>query len=835
MQDIQTLKRHGVSSGEYKKFFSVSPDKYEPGIRKLIDLISSRIKDGRTLGLKEWRAYHAIDLAYDVPFNQTTPTLLNHLLTKRLKPTELVEELEACGLCKEDLFLKVEDGGSEAWLLNPPVFHQIFVPLVKAYTTMRLANIYNQRNTNPLLLYQPLTMSDHDQVLCEIVTDMVNKVATWYGYPTVLRQTIQQMLKYGISLTFPREEWDCEKQLVTDDAGKEKEIVIREGIRYFIPHPTRMFYDLKYPLTSLNTDTGVEFVGAWRVMSYGEILDNKRYWNRSKIFCGTNWFQMPGVGQYFKEVFPCSAKFPINTVNGVWDNYTRDDKSAWYNSGDRDQIVFVTEYFCKLIPKAFGLADYPYKVWHRFTVAGDDTVIWAAPCAYVPSWGMGYDYEENSPRTSSMALECIPWQDMLTMHLSQMNLQAQQNLTNVVFYDNQQIDKDDIKKLTNRGSRKYKETVYIGFDSLAKRMGQQSVQNAFFPVKFEKQSIQEFLQLVPTTLSIMERVLQITAQESGAAASHQQSKEEVERTGQASANRVMLTFASVDEGIDAWKRQQFDANMAYRDSEITAQVSKDTPDLEHILGDLGFKQDKRGNDVVIVKGNKKSLLKLETFARTSEGSPLQGDKEVAQTIFQTVGVIAGQEDLKNKIGAKNLLVMIEYAAKLAGAPRDFRLREQPKDQQNPNEPPPPNIMEAIKAAQQATLQAVEQQIAKPAAEEMGKVQNEVAQMQQMIEQLKKIAQFAQAAHDKDQAAAAQTQQKMQADQATTAQKLQAEQVATQQRLSQKDAEFQQQQRQDEERHQAEMRRQREQAALGLELKKNESTAKIDATKTASEA
>lgn len=817
-QDLKTLKKHGVSSAAYKAIFTQPVEKYPPGIRKLVDLISNRIKDGTTLSLKEWRAYHAIDLAYDAPFDQTA-ILIDHLQSKHLAPADLINELGKWGISKETMFLPVETAtGETGWIPNAPLFNAVIIPLVKAYTTMRLANLFNQRNTNPLLLYQPLTTSDHDQVLCEIVTDMVNKVSTWYGYPAVLRSAIQQMLKYGTMLAFPREEWDCQKQLVESDApdakNGEKEVITKEGIRYFIPHPTRMGYDLKHPLTSLNTDTGTEFAFAWNIIGYGEVLDSKLYWNRRKIFCGTNWFQAPFIGNYFQEVFPCSLKWPANLA--VWDNPTREDKAGWYSSGDRDQAVFKVEYFQKLIPKQFGLADYPHPVWHRFTVAGDDTIIWAAPCAYNPVWWMGYDYEENASRTSSMALECIPWQQALGNFLNQMILTAKQNLTNVVFYDNQQIDKEDIKKLERAGEKRYTTTTYIGFDSLAKRMAQHSPAQAFFPVKFDKQSIQEHLQLIPTTLNIMERVLGITAQESGAAASHQQSKEEVQQTSQSSNNRVMLTFSYVDEGIDAWKRQQFDANMAYRNSEISAQVSADTPNLDHVLGDLGFEVAQRGQDTVVVKGKKTSLLKLESFARSGEGQPLAGDKETGQILLQVVQVVSAQEDLKQKIGAKNLLSMIEFAAKLMGAPRDYRLRVVPPDQASKDQAPPPNVMQAIQAAIQALTQTLEEKSLKPIAQEMAQDKQEIEQLQASVQALEPIFKIAAAQQNKDQQAAQEMQQRLQAKAAETQQSLQQKETAHQQALRQK-----------EEEHQLALRHDQEKAALELQTKSALSEAEIE--------
>jgi len=158
------------------------------------------MKDTYALCLRDHRAFHAIDIAYETPFSQTTPTFINHLLSRHLTAEETLKELEALGLKKEELFLSVAlPDGREMLQINPPVFYQIFIPITKAYCTVRLAKIFNERNLSPLLTYNPRINTQRNRVLCELITEFVNTISMWMGYPAVLRQSIQQMLKYGIS------------------------------------------------------------------------------------------------------------------------------------------------------------------------------------------------------------------------------------------------------------------------------------------------------------------------------------------------------------------------------------------------------------------------------------------------------------------------------------------------------------------------------------------------------------------------------------------------------------------------------------------------------------
>lgn len=789
-QDIKALKACGVSSEAYKAFFAIPLEEMKPKHKKLVELISGRVKDGRTTNLKEWRAYHAIDLAMDVPYQQTTPTLLQHILSHHYeKPDDLIADLRAYGLDDREFFLKVPTPQGDVVTFNPPVFFNIYVPLVKAYSTMRAANLFNERNTNPFTPYEPAKETERNRVLCEIVTDMENEVASQFGYSAVLRQAIQQMLRYGVMLAFSQEEWYCEQRLESTDrispTGRPvfRKITVKEGLRYTIPHPTFMWYDLTHPLTSINSDSGLEWAMYWHVASWGNILDNPLYWNRKRIFSGTNWFRAPTAGNLFTEIFPCQ----INHPNPNFAPMTREEKAAWYTSGgDRDQSVFLTEFYMKLIPKNWNLANYKYPVWHRFTLAGDDTVIFAEPCAYNPIWFMGYDYNENDGRTSSMSLECLPWQDWLGNILSQMMLTARQNLTNVIFYDQNMVDATDIRKMEDLGESRLKQTHFIGYDSIKTRVQGLAAQQAFSPVSLTKTSIQELLQMVPTMMSIMERVLQVSAQEAGAQATHQQSKAEIMQTGSASSSRVRFTGSYVDEGIDAWKQQRFDASMAYRDAGVSAQVSADIPDVHKLVEEIGFTVQHDSKEKLMVHGLKQNL-RLTQFARTSEGALFATDKEAAGVIFQVCAAIAAQPLLFQEVGPKNVRTMLEFGARLGGAPRGWKLKG--VEGNGDNGTVPPNILQAIQQAQEAVMQAVQTKLGEPVAKATAQSQGEIEQLKQAVQGLQKIYDLAQKATDATAIKAKESAVDTQLAEQETAAKIQRQQAEHEASESRKNAEL----------------------------------------------
>lgn len=751
MIDLKELAKRGCSHGEYKAVFT--SDKMSRQVQKLIGTISQRIQAGREANLENYDTFWAIDLAHTVSNRQITPTLVRSILDKNLTVEQTLKEFESLGLSEKELVLTVQKpNGVELKYLNVPVFFQILIPLVVSYHKARTARLFNERDTSPLLKYPPAKQTNENRVLCEIITDMVDTVAQWYGYPEYLKQAIQQTLKYGLMIAFTKEEWHHETQIIDGRAEIQK-----EGLRYDMPHPSRMGYDLYHPAPTINTDTGCEYGYHWDVVRYGDVLDNRKFWNRDAITFGTNWMDKPLYRNYFSEVFPCQLKFPTPTDP----TSTRQDKAAYYSTTHRDAALFLTHFFWKLIPKNYGLGTYKYPVWHRFTIASDSTILWAEPCAYNPMWFMGYDWDSQAGQPSSFSLECIPWQDHIGNLLSQMILTAKQNLGQVSFYDKRIVSPDDIKQLENLGEKRYRSKQYIGYDSAQLARAGINPSQAFFEPQMQYRPIVEMQSMLSTAINLMERVLQITAQETGAAAQHYQSKEEIVTTQGAASTRVNFTGSGIDAGIDAWKKQLYDANMAYREDEIEAHIPNDIQKLDELIEKIGFKVIGDGPHKKLVRGSKATLKYVE-FARTNVPPSDTADKEMSQVLFQTLQIISQKPEFVQAIGVNRILKLIEQAAKLSGAPEDFDITSLPADGGGMM---PEALMQqlapVLQQLQQNTLQTVVEKIAAPAAQQAAKSEAEIQQLKAIVEKFDKIFGMAEAQMQKTAIKAAETQQQMQ--------------------------------------------------------------------------
>lgn len=722
------LREHGCTPKAWKPLFTAKvPDKL-PQIKKLEYLIQSRLNDGWLMNMREYKPYLAIDMAYNASFDQTTPTLINNLVNRNSKPEDLLSTLDQWGMKPEDLFLDMgkSANGEQMWRLNPPTFYKMMVNLTKAYVTIRQAKLFNDRNQSPLLKYEPVESNAETRILTEIITYAVQVISSDFGYASVLKQEIFQALMYSVCLTFPREVWHPQYQL-NDDGEK---VLQKEGIRYCTPHPTRMFWDLHYDISTFNTNTGCEYAGYWKVVPYGEILDNPLYWNRRAIGYGSSngWasFDPALTSQFFAEVYPCRMSFPPTNTG---DQKSREANAAFYATAERDKAVFQTDFWMKLVPAKYKMGTYRYPIWVRFIVASDNTIIYAEPCCYNPIKFTGYDTNLLDSRNSSLALEVIPFQDIVGNILSQILLTNKQNLASVNFYDKNILNREDIDKVKNGGETMLRSMNFVPYDSMKFNRQGLNPKDSVFQIRFENKDVQPHFQALNTVLGILERLLQLSPQESGQSASHQQSAEELKQVGSSTTNRVEFTGSFIDEATDAWKAQLFEAMRAYADDDVEAMVPSDIPDVEQHLTDLGFALSGkvRGEGKLMVVGSKKNL-NIDTLASTGKGDNRKNETQTAQVMMQAVSAVAANQQLAQLVGPKTLLKIIEQAAKLAGADSDFKLRPDQKAQLD-------MLQQLAQQIQAAAVKQVEEDGFKPIAKEIADLQSAVQKIDQILTKL----------------------------------------------------------------------------------------------------
>ena len=721
MIDLDILKDRGYSQEKMRSVFSAE-EKPEQ-IEKLIGRMRNRIQEGISRSLRDHKLYYALDLAWNAPLRQISPTLLHSLVSKKGDDKSVAEALDSWGVSHliED---HVSAKGETTQALNLPRFYQIFVPLVKAYVTIRWARIFNDRNLVPLFKYEPHKSTQQNRVKGEIVTDRVQIISQQYDYSSVLSQSIFQMLHYGYCLQFPKESWHSEKQTVRDEDGEEKEVYTKEGIRYHTPHPARTFWDIAHRPSSFNSDTGCKFSGYWAIQRYGDVANNKMYYNTDKVAAGSiDWLTSnANFGLYVNSGYSGTVKFLQKESGALL--LDREKDVQYYTSDHDDYSVLVTEYFEKLNPKKMGLFDYDHDVWFRFCVAQDDTVIYAEPLPYCPVVYYGYDSNELQTVNPSLSLEILPFQDHVGNLLTQYLLSIKQNLTNMTFVDEDQVGGDTVEEINDAGQNMYSTLNFVGYSSRKARVGQHDPEKAFTSFKFPQQSTTEVINGVRSILDILERVLVLSAQEVGAAASHEQTAEEVRSIASYTSNRLQFTSSSVDRAVYAWKTQIYNGLMAYGEPEFYAQLQ--TPVTRERLERLGFTVEDADDGITskpVVAVKDKTAISLESFSSVRDGMDRINNPASANVMAQLFGAAMGNPLVAQVIGPEQAVGLLNQIFELSGVPRDFRLKMA-------------KSVEELQAAQEQQGEGAGQNVAAVQEQMMGQLQ-EAAQViqQQVAEQL----------------------------------------------------------------------------------------------------
>jgi len=672
MIDLNVLNSRGVTTDKLKSVFAGDDESVSKKAKPLLDKIRQRIDDGLQFCIKNHKVYHALDLAWDTPFRQVSHTLASSLINKELDDETILNATKDWGLT--GMLETVKDSKGTHKRLNLPVFFNVFVPVVRAYVTIRWARIYNDRRQYPLFKYEMSHNTTTNKLRSDIITDRVQTMANQYGYSETLKQCIFQMLHYGWCMQFPTEEWHSETQVNINAVGEEEEKYVREGLRYHLPHPSRVFFDQAHRTTSFNSDSGCEFAGYWRIMRYGDIRRNEKFWNVDKISYGKTTDLLGGAKTYLELVSPCTMEFPTSrTAFGALDRESEMDRA--YNKADDDKAVLITEYFEKLVPSEYGLGDYDHPVWFRFCLANDNTILYAAPVPYCPVIYYAYDPHEGRSMNASLSLEVIPFQDQIGNLLSQYLLSVKQNLANLTFVDTDQVPKDMIEKLQNWGEKLFRGLNFLPFSSRQNKFAQSDVREAFNSVRLSTLDTNGIVTAMRQIIDMLERLLVISAQEVAQSASHEQTAEEVRTVATTTTTRLAFTANAVDDAIAAWKEQAYRALMAYGEDEIYANInSQYTVDALHSLGFSVTEKDEDRSGSVKVRGQK-SALNLEHIGSYRDTLDRVSDNTMAAALTQLYTMVAQDPEIRQSIGVDQVLDVLNRIGQMLGLPRDFKLQK----------------------------------------------------------------------------------------------------------------------------------------------------------------
>lgn len=698
MVDLEVLSKLGVSADGWKEKFTGDRHSRSEKVNAFIDRIRCKIQAGRDLNLDHYQVYWSMDEAIDAAYKQITPTLVSTLVGKEgtMTSDDLMKTIKSWGIDPNEVLKQLPDNKDPKKMITQviaPAFTKVTVPLVLAYLKIRWAKIVNDRKMVPLFKYEPVISDEISRLKCDVLTSRVEAMSRQYGYFDTMKQVVFHTLHYGDAVQFVQEEWDVQCQLVeaesalpgepvSTDAGNFKKVIVKEGLRYHIPHPSRRYMDRAYPPSSLNTDSGVKHLGYWRVNRYSDVMNTAGYYNLETIGFEDfqKWFSGKHGHSYWTNVLGgCAINFPDSkNVEGAGGSYDTEKHIAkWYSKDMGDKPIVICEHFEKIIPSQCGLGDYDYPVWGRFVMAADDQVIYAAPLAYIPATWYGYDFIEGRTHNVSMTLEVLPFQDQFTNLLTQLLFTTRQNLANLSFVDTDLVGEEDMKKISNLGEMWYRgiNIIKTSFRKIAQKMGSNPT-TAVISHKFPQGDINSIVQSMNIVLDTLERILVMSSQELGQSASHEQTREEVRHIAQNTSTRVEFTATGIAVGLDAWKRQIYHALMASGQMPMWAQVPMDQPIDKATLEKLGFTvagdwDPKTRKQYLHVEN--KTALAFESFSSDRDGNDRINDAATAATMIQMLDKIVQNPNLFPAVGADQCINIINQICRFLDFPRDFKI------------------------------------------------------------------------------------------------------------------------------------------------------------------
>ena len=709
MVDLDILKQAGTTNerlrevltsvrpADYKKLTKEEQGKIDRDTKnrdKIEKLINSRLREHIVFTLRNHHIYSAVDLAWDAaPISKQTIPLIMYA-QKRLSLDSCVSELDK--LKVTDKFVRKSEAGQPTEI-DLPKFFETNINLVRSLITRRLSaqsNKYN--NLYPFFKYSPRSTTPTAKLKGDVLSQRIDIMADQYDYRHFQTQCIRDMMLYGHSVAFPRASWEREVQWQRKNLSEEfrsEEIekearVMKEGLSWINPHPSRVFWDINHPLNSINSDSGAEYIGYWEVLKYKDIADNPAFFNRSRVsytdfttglFGNNNAYW----SQYYSTVVAPPRVEDLTSFND------RRNQIGLYNSEYDDSSIFISEFYWKIIPKEYGIGDYPYPVWVHFKIASEDTIIFAEIMPSSPAAVYSFNENDNRLVNISIAHELMGFQDQLTNLFSQLLETAKADLFAVAVL-NSDIFPDDTEgqqlaeefRATMKGENFYATTHVLeaSFSRLRELGIDTNADNIFKVVRSGGNSnLQAIFSSIVQVLSMAERLMALSPQEQGQPSPRETSATEVQVIANTTESVYGFISDAIDEGRAAMKRICYESLIACGSNQIYLPVLNRYP--ASVVSAAGF-QVAEGGDTFdpqserryTVIGNKHRLIHDYVF-NSRDGSERASNMGAANILTQMLPILQSPQ-LLQALPREKYYEIINAIFRNSGAGVDLNLQLQ---------------------------------------------------------------------------------------------------------------------------------------------------------------
>ena len=690
------------------------------------------INEGVAWGIKNYQFYAAVDLAWDTP--AVSKVMLPLLMYAQNKIT-----LSACASELKTLnragLLSVDKDGKPTGV-DMPKFVETSINMVRSYVTRRhAAQSVKYSNLYPYYKYESRSTGMAGKLKADVMSQEAEIQVDGFGHRHHDSQVMRDALLYGHSVDFVCSPWEIHKMYEFEPTGAEftpstgnlkdakvRDVIFKEGMSWTNPHPTRLLIDFAYPIAAINDDVGPSYIGYWDVVRYGSVSSNPAYFNKDSISYGA------GAGGIYSAFLNNSAYFntyyttisapptPVqdSSINPSPGSSTLDpagtnDRKAnigVYNGEMAQMSMFKTELFRKLIPANHGIGNYPFEVWIRFVIAGDNTVIFAEPMPSTPAAVCSINESDSRQLSASFAHDVIWAQDMMSNLVSQMLLAVQAELLQILGINTDLVDKEDFNRIKERLSGKNFSidgpiVIPFSLNELAQQMDLKM--DALFKIGETRQgqSVEVIFRAMSQLLALLERLTAMSPAEQGQPAPREISATEVTEMAGTTQNVYSFISDGIDEFRAAKKRIIYESTVCRKEGRVQVPIinrySKKT--IEKAGFKVGDEESGSRNEGVNVIGDKMNLSHDFIFT-TRDGAERPVNTQAANTLVQLMQVVLQTPPILQALGREKTYDIFNEIFRLSGTGIDLNLELQEGDEAGFQDEQIAAMQEGLKQLQQ---------------------------------------------------------------------------------------------------------------------------------------
>lgn len=654
---------------------------------KFEQLIRSRVEEGITFSLKQWRIYAAVDLAWD-------STVISKLQIPLLMYAQGKINVERCvNLLKQSPsgaeYVIPGDGKEVKDSVDISRFVESEINLVRSVVMRRwAAQKVKYGQLWPFYKLESRSTGMVGKLRADLMSQRLDIMTDQFGYRRHDGQVMLGGFLYGHVVDFPRCAWEVYEQWRENADGAPESYVEREGIGWFCPHPSRVYYDTNHPLASLNSDSGCDFVGFWDVMRFRDIEDNPAYFNKDVVGISGKFWGDGGLTNIYREYFTQYQYSILAPQTGEQDPARANDRKAtvgFYNGNLRDSSVFVTNHYEKIIPKNYNIGEYPFPVWVRFVVASNDTVLYAE---FLPSRpGAVLSINESDARSAnvSMAMDVLQYQQHMTNLANHLMSLLQIESFKAIGINTDALSAPQVKEIRKQlNAEDWSSRPLIYEYSLSQKLeqlkeaGASAIKDVITISESRvSASIATVFESMIKLMTLVERLISMSPAENGQPAPREISATEVTEI----SNTTSSVYGAISDDIDEYREAK---KIILCESLISCSVAPlDLPAKERYtektvkaagLGIIkGEDEDFAGNAKRrTITGSVKNLQHSFIYS-SRDGAERPVNTQAANTLVQLVAQVLAFPPIAQKAGKGKMYEMFNEIFRLSGAGVDLNL------------------------------------------------------------------------------------------------------------------------------------------------------------------